>query len=178
MEEPLPVDVLDRLTRDFGDRADAVAARLLARRRIGSTEFLSDRLARCIVHAAFGDEQRVQQLLELARDDDRDVIVAGEYDGAMRQVKDLRVSFVIDSPEKFWAGEVACLMASRGYRLTALETHPATAGPFDYTSDYGEGRATFMGPIGKIVVEKKDRQWMIHGNRRPGDPRNGSPIQR
>ena len=26
MEQPLPLDVLDRLTRDFGDRADAVAA--------------------------------------------------------------------------------------------------------------------------------------------------------
>jgi hypothetical protein len=166
VEEPLPLDVLDRLTRDFGERADAMAAMLLARRRIGRTDFLGDRLVRCIVHAAAADEQRVQQLLDLARQDYRDVIVTGEYDDAMRRVRDLNASFLIDSPQKFWAGEIACLMASRGYRLTALETRPATIGPFDYTSDYGEGRATFRGPLGEIAIEKHDRRWVVHGNRR------------
>lgn len=57
MEESLPQDVLDQLTRDFGDHAEAVAALLLARRRIGSTDFLGDRLVRCIVHAAGTNEQ-------------------------------------------------------------------------------------------------------------------------
>jgi hypothetical protein len=166
VEEPLPHDVLDRLTRDFGARADGVAALLLARRRIGSADFLGDRLVRCIVHAAGRDEQRVQQLLDLERQDYRDVIVAGEYDGAMRRVRDLRATFLIDSPEKFWAGGVACLMASRGYRLTVLETRPPTAGPFVYGADYGEGRATFIGPKGEIGIEKRDRQWVIHGDRR------------
>jgi hypothetical protein len=93
VEEPLPLDVLDRLTRDFGPRADAVAAVLLSHRRIGSADFLGDRLLRCIVHAAGADERRVRQLVELARQDYRDVIVAGEYDGAMRQVRDLRASW-------------------------------------------------------------------------------------
>jgi hypothetical protein len=166
LEEPLPVDVLARLTRDFGERAGAVAALLLARRRIGGSDFLDDHLLRCTVHAAFGDEQRVQHLLDLERQDFRYVIVAGEEGSAMRQVRDLRVSFLIDSPEKFWAGEMTCLMALRGYRLAGLDSRPTTAGPFTYTSDYSEGRATFLGPKGEIVIEKKDRQWMIHGNRR------------
>src|SRR6516165_9477777 len=99
MEEALPGDVLDRLARDFGNPADAVAALLLARRRIGSVDFLGNRLVRCILHAARGDEQRIQRLLDVARQDYRDVIMAGEYDHAMRQVRDLRASFLIDKPE-------------------------------------------------------------------------------
>ena len=165
VKEPLPLDVLDRLTSDFRDRADAVAEVLLTRRRIGSEDFLGDRLLRCVVHAACGEEQRVLQLLDLARREYRDVIMAAEYDG-LRQIRDLRASFVIDCPEKFWVGEVACIMASRGYRLVAMQACAAIAGPFDYTSDYSEGRATFVGPKGDIAIEKKDRQWMIFGNRR------------
>ncbi len=163
MNDPLPLDVMARLNSDFGDRTDAAAAILLACRQIGH---IDDRLVRCIVYAARGDESRVRDLIELAQQDYRDVIVAGEYDEAMRQIRDLRVSFLIDSPEKFWAGEVACMMASRGHRLTSLETRPTTAGPFVYLSDYGEGRATFIGPKGEIVIEKGDRQWTIQGNRR------------
>lgn len=162
----LPIDVLDRLRRDFGNRADAVAALLLARRRMGDAMFVGDRLARCVIQAAGGDEQRVQQLLDLAVEDYRDVIVAGEYDASMRQIMDLRASLLIDSPEKLWVGEVACLMASRDYRLTAIDSRPATVGPISYTTDYGEGTATFVGPKGEMEVEKKDRLWAVCGNRR------------
>jgi len=84
----------------------------------------------------------------------------------MRHIRDLRVSFLIDSPEKFWIGEVSCMMASRGCRLTSLQTSAATIGPFEFTSDFGEGIATFMGPKGRIDIEKKDRKWMLSGNDR------------
>ncbi len=47
-----------------------------------------------------------------------------------------------------------------------LETRPATVGPFDYASDYGEGRAKFVGPKGEFAIEKRDRQWVIHDDRR------------
>lgn len=164
VEEPLPLDVTDRLSRDFGDRKQAMAALLLARRRIGSGDYLGDHLIRCVVHAARGDEARLNELLD-PRQDGRDLIVAAEYDGGVRQVRDLSVSFLIDSPEKFWAGQIARLMALRGYRLTSIETRPAAAGPFTYISDYAEGRATFIGPKGEITIEKKDRQWVIHGKR-------------
>ena len=46
--------------------------------------------------------------------------MAGEYDSAQRQIRDLAVSFLLDSPETFWLGEIACMMASRGYTLTSL----------------------------------------------------------
>jgi hypothetical protein len=163
-DKPLPLDVLERLRRDFGDRVDAMAAILLSFRQSDGGYYLNDRLVRCIVHAARGDEQRAQELLQLAREDSRDLIVAGEYDDAMRQVRDLRASFLIDSPEKFWAGELFCMMNSRGYRPIALQTHLARPAAFNYGANYCEGRATFIGPKGEIVVEKKDRQWMIHGD--------------
>jgi hypothetical protein len=124
---------------------------------------------RCILYAARGDEQRVELLSDLNQQEYRDVILAGEYDENMRPIRDLRASFLIDSPEKFWVGEVSCMMASRGYRLTSVETRSTTMGPFEYTADFGEGRATFVGPKGQIEIEKKDRQWMIHGNRRELD---------
>ena len=162
---PLPLDVQNRLVRDFGTRADTVAAQLITHRRLGSADFHGDRLLRCIIQASGGDEQRVQQLLDIARQDYRDVIVAGEYDGFKRQVKDFRASFLLDTPEKFWVGEVACMMASLGYRLMALESRAAIAGPFEYSADYVEGRATFTGRMGDIRVEKKNRLWLIHGNR-------------
>ena len=44
--EPLPVDVLERLARDFGERAAAMVALLLARRQCNSNDFIGDRLVR------------------------------------------------------------------------------------------------------------------------------------
>ena len=94
MDEPLPPDVVAQLGRDFGDRAALVAAMLLTGRRLGSSDYISDRLVRCIVFAAHGDESRVQPLIELKRLDFRDVIVAAEYDAlAMRQLRDFNRPF-------------------------------------------------------------------------------------
>lgn len=165
MNEPLPIDVRDRLIHDFGERADVVAALLIARRQNDIEDFIGDRVLRCIVQAASGNEHRLPHLLELAKQDYRDVIVAGEYDEDMRQIRSLRDSFLIDSPEKFWASNVTSLMARRGYRLTALDTRPATVGPFGHQSDHSEGLARFTGPIGEIEIEKKSRQWIVHSNR-------------
>lgn len=164
MEDPLPPDVLERLSLDFGERLEAVVA-LLASHRALNADYVCDRLIRCIVHATDGIEQRISQLLDMQREDLRDVIMAAEYDEANRQVRDLRVSFLIDTPNKFWVSEVACMMALRGYRLAGVETRPATTGPFTYTADLYEGRARFNGPKGELVIEKKDRQWTIDGNR-------------
>jgi hypothetical protein len=165
MDDLLPVDVMARLNMDFGDRADAVAALFLAQR-------LDERLVRCIVFAARGSVSRVQELIALAQKDFRDLIVTAEYDEVMRQIRDLRVSFLTDGPETFWISEVACMMASRGYRLTSIETLPATAGPFAYTADEDEGRATFVGPRGEFRIEKTDRLWTIHADRRDIETHN------
>jgi hypothetical protein len=103
---------MPRLVQDFGDRADSVAVCLLNCRRIGSPDYIGDRLVRCIVQAAKGNERRVQELIVLEREDVRDVIGLGEYDGSGNCVRDLRVTFLIDSPEKMWISGVADMMAS------------------------------------------------------------------
>jgi len=78
--EPLPPDIVERINRDFGDRADAVAAQLLASRQFGSADNISDRIVRCIIHAAAGNATEIEQLIDWAHQDYRDVIMLGEYD--------------------------------------------------------------------------------------------------
>ena len=68
MDEPLPPDVLAQLQHDFGVHAEAVAARLLAFRQIGRSDYIGDRLVRRIVFAARGDENRVPQLIEFCKE--------------------------------------------------------------------------------------------------------------
>ena len=80
MDEPLPADVVERLSSDYGERADTVTAQLLACRRLGSTDYFGDRLVRCVVFVARGDEWRVPDLIELGRQEYRDLILAAEYD--------------------------------------------------------------------------------------------------
>jgi hypothetical protein len=157
--DPLPPDILERLSQDFGDRAEAVASLLL-------NEYPGDWLVRCILWLAKGDEQRVQQLMERARMDVRDVLWNAQEDLGGRRVRDLSVSFLIDSPEKLWISFIANMMETRGYRLTSLETRSATAGPFEFIADYSEGTATFVGPKGQFQIEKKDGQWTIRGKPR------------
>lgn len=143
-----------RLRRDFDDRADAVAATLVSKGR------LSDRVLRCIVVAAAGDERKVLPLVELGTEDSRDVLVAGEYVGG-RRVRDLRESFLIDSPEKFWAAEAAWLMARRGYRLIEVSGHSVAVGPANFMADLCEGSATFAGPKGQFTIQKTHGRWMM-----------------
>jgi hypothetical protein len=111
--------------------------------------------------ASRGSLTLLGQQVERARFDYRDVITAGEYDSAGRKVRDLRVSFLLDSPQAFWLGEVACMMAARGYTLSSVDCRPATAPPFACVADRGEGLARFVGPEGDIEVEKSDRRWSI-----------------
>ena len=80
MNDPLPEDVVERVRRDFGERAEVILALLLASRRLGSADYIGDLLVRCIVFAAHGAEERLRDLLELERQDFRDVIMAAEYD--------------------------------------------------------------------------------------------------
>lgn len=153
----LEPDIVERVRCDFG-RESEQALDLL--RESGDT----GRVARCIVLASRGSLDLLRDYIQLAQSDYRDVIIAGEYDSAQRQIRDLRVSFLLDSPESFWLGEVACMMALRGYALALVDSRPATAPPFVYTADRGEGRARFVGPEGEIELEKRDRRWSIRGD--------------
>lgn len=153
----LEPDIVERMRRDFGVESEHALALL---RESGKT----GRVARCIVVASRGSLELLKNCVQLAKSDHRDVIMAGEYDSAQRQVRDLRVTLLLDSPETFWLGEVACTMASRDYALASVDSRAATATPFVYTADRNEGRARFTGPEGDVELEKKDRRWSIHGD--------------
>lgn len=140
-----------RLGRDFDECADRVAATLVSSGR------LSDRVLRCIVVAAAGDERKVPPLVELAHEDYRDVIVAGEYEESQR-VRDLAETFLIDQPEKFWVSQATWLMARRGYTLIAVSAHLANT-----LADRWNGSATFAGPKGEFTIEKAEGRWTLLG---------------
>ncbi|WP_417393749.1 hypothetical protein [Gimesia chilikensis] len=151
----LEADIIDRLRDDFDEQqAPAAIAELVASGQTG-------RIARCIVHAAHGSMERLRELIKLAEIDYRDVIVAGEYDGRMNAVRELTVSFLIASPDDFWILPIADVADRHGFRLTALESRPATAGPFEYTSDRNEGLACFSNGTTYFAVQKQDREWSI-----------------
>jgi hypothetical protein len=149
---PLETDIVERLRADFGRVDSDTAIRLLTEAR------QAGRVARCIVVASRGSLPLLRANVELARSDYRDAIMAGEYERG-EHLRDLSASFLIDTPEKFWIGQVALVMAPRDYALTSVETRPATVGPFEYLVDRYEGKATFAGPMGNIRVEKTARQW-------------------
>lgn len=151
----LEVDIVDRINASFaGTEIDSARIELAASGKTG-------RIARCVVVASEGSLQRLRELIQLADTDHRDAIVAGEYDNGMRQIRDLRVSFLIASPDDFWIGETAAIMHRRGYCLTELKSQPATVGPFDYTCDRNEGVATFSGGVNTITIRKHDRKWSL-----------------
>ena len=151
----LEADIIERVQADFSDTEGQKALdELLASGKAG-------RIARCIVFAARGSLERLRDHIRMADADHRDVIVAGEYDIIMHQVRDLRVSFLIASPDDFWIGETAASIHKRGYYLTELKSQPATVGPFDYTCDRSEGLATFSKGEDTIMIQKHDRNWSL-----------------
>lgn len=155
---PLEPDILERLRHDFSVEEFEKALDLL--QESGRT----GRLARCIVVASHGEIEKLDHYIRLADFDYRDVIVAGEYEGWSDRIRDLRVSFLIDSKEKMWVSGVADVMASRGYTLSHIESRAASVEPFQVTEDLFEGTAKFEGAKDAFMVEKKDRQWIIQGN--------------
>ena len=150
----LEPDILERINADFGpeDRNSVIDA------LSGSNQ--NGRITRCILFAAQGSIQRIREFLALADLDDRDAIVAGEYDLG-RHVRDLRVSFLIASPQDFWISELAITAYRHGYQLTDLETQVVLTPPFAGTQL--QGTATFMKNGRTITIQKQDGQWWIDG---------------
>lgn len=154
----LESDIADRVRADFPGEEAREAINLLEEAGVSQ-----GRIARCIVVASEGSIESLRQYIEMAERDPRDVIVAAEYDLPL-QKRDLRASFLIDSPEKFWIGGIAAALHSRGFVLKSLESRAATAGPFEYTSDRGEGSAEFVGAPFPITIAKTNRHWTLHGD--------------
>jgi hypothetical protein len=94
MNEPLPPDIVDPVLHDFTGQAQPVLGLLSACRRVGGPDYFGDRLVRCVVFAARGDESRIRQLIELGRQDFRNVIMAAEYDvPGVRRLRDFNRPF-------------------------------------------------------------------------------------
>jgi len=155
----LEPDIVERVRRDFGEESEKALDLLRASGETG-------RVARCVVVASRGSLDWLRGCIEDAARDYRDAIMAGEYDSANsdRRVRDLRVSFLLDTPQTFWVGDVACMMASRGYTLSSLTSRDTAVPPFQSTRDSLEGTAKFVGPEGEIELEKRNRQWTIRGD--------------
>jgi hypothetical protein len=155
---PLEPDITARIRKDFShDEAEEAIELLTASGENG-------RLARCIVVGSDGKLQALRDLIEVAGRDYRDAIVAGEYDAGLQRIRDLTSSFLVDSPEAFWIAHVANALNAKGFTLQAIETRPATVGPFIYTSDFSEGVATFAGDTGPLRISKRDRKWKLDGD--------------
>lgn len=151
-------DIVERLKADFNDGDFATALQLLI--DSGTT----GRVARCIVVAAAGSLDALRQQIQTAATDYRDAILAAEYDDiGMQQIRDLRASFLIDDPLDFWIGEIAVFLDSRGFQLVSLESRTATAGPFEYTCDRGEGIATFQHADKTLTISQTNRRWHVIG---------------
>ena len=162
----LESDIVERVRQDFSPADAELAIALITDSR------KHGRVARCIVVAAAGSTERLADLIRLAGIDYRDVIVSGEYCGD-QHVRDLRVSFLIDRPEKFWIGDVATMMEARGYRLTSVESRPVPVPP-GYASRGHEGVAKFVpvrtGLAGETMLE-------VFGDFKPGDQVVSGPYK-
>jgi hypothetical protein len=153
----LDPDILERINADFRphDRQSVFDALSAANR--------NGRITRCILFAAQGSVQRIRELVALADLDDRNVILAAEYDLRSR-VRDLRVSFLIDSPEDFWISDAAITAHKHGYQLARLETRAYSTPPFARTQT--EGTATFVNTGRTLTIQKQDGRWSIVGGAR------------
>jgi hypothetical protein len=152
----LEADIVDYIREGFAPAHASTAVNELAACGV------SGRVARCVAVGAGGSIERLRDLIESADIDYRDVIVAGEYDRGMRRVRDLRVSFLIDSPEDFWISEVALTAYKHGYFLANLETHCISTPPFAGTQTYGT--ATFANNFRTITIHNRESQWWIDGH--------------
>jgi hypothetical protein len=143
---PLERDTVRRVEAEFGPQSTAKAIEVL------TAAGQSGRLARCIVHLAKGDLAELERYIRLEKEDYRDIVMAAEYDDMRRCVRDLRASFLIDSREKMWIGDLAAALSSRGFFLESVQ-----AGTMD------SGLAVFDGDLGKLVIKKDRGQWILEG---------------
>jgi hypothetical protein len=88
----IPEDIVTRVERDFPHDSGTVLQRFVMLHREDAALF-SYRILRCVVQAAGGSVSRLEPLIELARKDYRDLIVAAEYDADWKRLRDLSEPF-------------------------------------------------------------------------------------
>ena len=88
----IPQDIISRVRQDFPQDSGTILSRLLALQREGG-DFASERLLRCLIYAARCDVSRIEPLIELGRQDYRDLIVAAECNEQWEHVRDMNQPF-------------------------------------------------------------------------------------
>lgn len=87
-------DIWGKVNKDFETPEEAaLALSVLADFADQNRELSSDRILRCIVFLANGDLDRLEEALDLAKKDYRDLIVRAEYNEKNEQVRDLTHPF-------------------------------------------------------------------------------------
>jgi hypothetical protein len=90
-------DIWGKVNKDFETPEEAaLALSVLADFVDQNRELSSDRLVRCIVFLADGDLDRLEEALDLAKKDYRDLIVRAEYNEEDEHVRDLTHPFGLD----------------------------------------------------------------------------------
>lgn len=80
MTSPVPTDIIQRITDDFGDeRASKILANLISRIPDGLPNGTRPRHLRCVIHLAEGDLEKLNHYIEICLRDTRDVMFAAEY---------------------------------------------------------------------------------------------------
>jgi hypothetical protein len=87
-------DIWGKVNKDFETPEEAaLALSVLADFVDQNRELSSDRLVRCIVFLADGDLDRLEEALDLAKKDYRDLTVRAEYNEKNERVRDLAHPF-------------------------------------------------------------------------------------
>ena len=88
----IPEDIEKRLRADFGADTDVARGELEKLSGVASDDALP-RIARCVVHLADRELDKLTYYVECAHKDWRDVIWWAEYDGGEKQLRDLNREF-------------------------------------------------------------------------------------
>ncbi|MHC4942739.1 MAG: hypothetical protein ACYTG7_06930 [Planctomycetota bacterium] len=87
-------DIIDKIHRDFGSSDDAeLVIEALSDFRARNPDIESDRIIRCIVFVASGNLDTLEQAIELARTDYRDLIMWAEYNEKDQRIRDMNKPF-------------------------------------------------------------------------------------
>ena len=84
--ENYPRDMIDRVLEEFATDSIAQVHLLLE-------DLWSDRLKRCALFVAHGSIEKLKEAVALARTDERDLIVAAEYDRFLIRLRDFTRPF-------------------------------------------------------------------------------------
>ena len=89
----MKVDIYQKIVRDFGNRANECIERIEAL-DAATKGLIDDQLIRCIVYLASGDLASLDEWIERARLDWRDVIMNAEFSSPdEKHVRDFRKTF-------------------------------------------------------------------------------------